>query len=170
VTLETSRLLLDTWQPADAAALRPIATDPEVMRYITGGIPWTEERIRSFVDNQIELYNQRGFCRWKLTEKASGQFIGFCGVGNFRDYPDPEIGWWLAVSHWGQGLATEAARQALQDVQQRVQLPRIVSIARPANRASTRIMEKIGLKFEAEFESEGVQLVRYTIHRQANRD
>jgi RimJ/RimL family protein N-acetyltransferase len=70
----------------------------------------------------------------------------------------------LAVSHWGQGLATEAARQALQDAQQRVRLQRIVSIARPANRASTRIMEKIGLKFEAEFESEGVQLVRYAIH------
>jgi RimJ/RimL family protein N-acetyltransferase len=35
----------------------------------------------------------------------------------------------------------------------------------PGNKASTRIMEKLGLEFECEFESDGVRLVRYPIHR-----
>jgi len=51
--LETQRLILDTWQSADWTAFRPIATDVEVMRYITGGVPWSDEQIRSFVDRQI---------------------------------------------------------------------------------------------------------------------
>jgi RimJ/RimL family protein N-acetyltransferase len=163
VILETARLILGEWQPQDSAALRTIATDPEVMLYITGGIPWTDERIQSFVDSQIELYRQRRFCRWKLTERSSGEFAGFCGVGHWRDFPDPEIGWWLARRLWGRGLATEAARTALGDAVERARLPRIVSIARSPNAASIRVMQKIGLHFESEFEIEGIRLVRYGI-------
>lgn len=163
--LETDRLILTTWEPSDWAAFRPIATDVEVMRYITGGVPWTDERIRLFVNRQIELFSERGFCRWKLLLKPAREMIGFCGVGFWGDSLDPEIGWWLARPYWGRGLATEAARIALRDALERVRLDRIISIARPANVASTRIMEKLGLEGECEFEKDGVPLVRYAIHR-----
>ncbi len=86
-------------------------------------------------------------------------------MGFWRDAPDPEIGWWLARRCWGRGLATEAARAALWDAFERAGLERIISIARPANIASTRIMEKLGLRLESEFENEGIRLVRYAIHR-----
>jgi ribosomal-protein-alanine N-acetyltransferase len=163
--LETERLLLATWQLPDWTTLRPIATDTEVMRYITGGIPWTVDKIQSFVEGEIARYSERGFCRWKLLEKPSGKMIGFCGVGFWRDAPDPEIGWWLARSYWGRGLASEAGRTALRDAFARIQLDRIISIARPANSASTRIMKKLGLTFECEFENDGMQFVRYAITR-----
>jgi len=161
--LEAERLILDTWQASDWMAFRPIATDPEVMRYITGGVPWTDEQIWNFVDCQVNLYREQGFCRWKLLLKDSGELIGFCGVGFWRDWPDPEIGWWLARRHWGLGLATEAAQAALRDALERVGLERIISVARPENAASIRIMEKLGLDPECEFEHEGVRLVRYAI-------
>jgi ribosomal-protein-alanine N-acetyltransferase len=89
--------------------------------------------------------------------------IGFCGVGFWRDAAEPEIGWWLARGHWGHGLATEAAQWALRDAFERVELKRIISVARPENRASIRIMEKLGLELEREFESEGIRLLRYAI-------
>jgi [ribosomal protein S5]-alanine N-acetyltransferase len=165
MALETERLILDTWQSADWAEFRPIATDVEVMRYITGGVPWSDERIQSFVDRQMELYRTRGFCRWKLMRKPDRNLIGFCGVGLWRDGLEPEIGWWLARPYWGYGLATEAARLALRDAFDRVRLERIVSIAMPGNKASTRIMEKLGLEFECEFESDGIRLVRYAMNR-----
>jgi ribosomal-protein-alanine N-acetyltransferase len=161
--LETERLILDAWQSSDWTELRPLATDVEVMRYITGGVPWNDDEIRSFIGRQIKLYAERGFCRWKVLEKPGLEMIGFCGVGMWRDEPDPEIGWWLARSRWGRGLATEAARAALRDVFERVRLERIVSVARPENRASIRIMEKLGLSLDCEFESDGVRLVRYEI-------
>jgi RimJ/RimL family protein N-acetyltransferase len=78
---------------------------------------------------------------------------------------DPEIGWWLARNYWGRGPATEAARAALQDALDRVGLKRIISIAMPGNAASIGVMKKLGLKFDAEFESEGVSLVRYALDR-----
>lgn len=163
VVLETERLLLSTWQPSDWIAFRPIATDVEVMRYITGGVPWTDERIQHFVNRQMELFYERGFCRWKLLLKPAQEMIGFCGVGFWGDNLEPEIGWWLARPYWGRGLATEAARTALRDMFERSTLERIISIARPANTVSIRIMEKLGLKLECQFEKDGVRLVRYAI-------
>src|ERR1035437_10207564 len=79
--LETERLLLDTWQSADWTAFRPIATDPEVMRYVTGGVPWSDDQIQSFVDRQAKLYLDRGYCRWKLVEKTGGETMRFFGGG-----------------------------------------------------------------------------------------
>jgi ribosomal-protein-alanine N-acetyltransferase len=161
--LETERLMLNTWQTSDWTALRPIATDTEVMRYITGGIPWTEDRIQSFVEKQVQLHSERGFCRWKLLTKPAREMIGFCGVGFWRDEAEPEIGWWIARGHWGHGLATEAAQCALRDAFERVELKRIISVARPENTASVRIMQKLGLELECGFESEGIRLLRYSI-------
>jgi len=163
--LETERLVLDTWETGDWTSFRPIATDPEVMRYITGGVPWSDEQIQSFVDRQVRLYLDRGFCRWKLLEKPSGDLIGFCGVGFWRDGLEPEIGWWLARRSWGRGLATEGARVALRDAFERVQLDRVISVAVKGNAASMRIMEKLGLERDREFESEGPGLVQYAIDR-----
>jgi len=167
VTLETERLLLTHWQPSDVDDFRPIATDPEVMRYITGGVPWSEDMIRSFVDRQISQYRELGFCRWKLLEKQTEKMIGFCGVVVWRDTTYLEIGWWLAPAWWGRGLATEAARAALEDVFERVKLDRVVSIAVPANTASIRIMKKLGLQFAQEFDKDGVHLVQYALNRPA---
>ncbi len=164
--LETERLILDTWRAEDWLELKPIATDPTVMRYITGGRPWSDDEVRAFVERQLHLFSERGYCRWKLTEKASALMIGFCGIGFWRDGPDPEIGWWLAPIRWGRGYATEAAREALRDGFERAQLPRVTSVAYAENIASTRIMRKLGLELETRFESDGVRLVRYALSRE----
>src|ERR1035437_753491 len=163
--LRTERLILSTWESSDWTAFRPIATDVEVMRYINGGVPWTDGQIQNFVDRQVRLYSARGFCRWRILEASTGEPIGFCGPGLWRDAPDPELGWWLARRHWGRGLATEAGRAALQDAFERVGLNRIISIAMPENEASIGVMKKLGLKFDADFESDGIKLVRYAIDR-----
>jgi RimJ/RimL family protein N-acetyltransferase len=163
--LETERLVLDAWQASDGPAFRPIATDTEVMRYITGGIPWTDDQIATFVERQRKLYSERGLCRWKLLSKANDEMIGFCGVGFWRDDPDLEIGWWLAKRYWGQGLATEAALVALEDAFERVRLDRIISVARPENAASLRVMDKLGLRRECDFKVDGLRLFRYAIDR-----
>ena len=163
MSLKTERLILDVWKSSDWTAFRPIAQDPEVMRYISGGVPWSDEQVRRFVDRQVELYAGRGFCRWRVLDPASGELMGFCGVGFWGQELDPEIGWWLAKRYWGCGLATEAAQCALRDIFERVGLDGVVSIARAENTASRRIMEKLEMRLECTFESDGLGLVRYKI-------
>jgi RimJ/RimL family protein N-acetyltransferase len=181
--LETARLRLRPWQPEDWLELRPIAQDPEVMRYISNGQPWRDERIRELVERQVAGYARRGFCFWRLLHKPDSEFsspgeqvrtnaegpetggmIGFCGLQPLDGTAETEIGWWLARPWWGKGLATEAAHAAMLDGFARVGLRRIVAIAQPENRASIHIMEKLGMRFERETTHRGFRVVLYAIN------
>jgi [ribosomal protein S5]-alanine N-acetyltransferase len=133
------------------------------MRYIGDGTPWPEERSRQFVERQIELYREREFCLWKLLPKEGGGLIGFCGLQPLLGTPDIEIGWWLARVWWGRGLATEAARLALDDGFARVGLGRIVAIAQPANTASIRIMLKLGMRRAGMMTPRGIPVALYSV-------
>lgn len=169
--LETARLRLVPWHPEHWLQLRPIARDPEVVRYISEGQPWDDARIQEFVERQVSGFAQRGFCFWRLLPKQVlgaedlEQMIGFCGLQPLPETTEIEIGWWLARTWWGKGLATEAAREAMHDGFDRVGLERIVAIAIPENRASTHVMEKLGMRFERETTNRGFRVVLYGIDR-----
>ena len=91
--------------------------------------------------------------------------IGFCGLQPLAETPEIEIGWWLARDRWNQGLATEAAREALRDGFERAHLERVVAVAMPANRASIHIMEKLRMRFERETTHRGFAVVLYAVER-----
>jgi RimJ/RimL family protein N-acetyltransferase len=131
------------------------------MRYIGDGSPWPEERAREFVERQVALFGQLGFCLWKLAAKEGGGLIGFCGLQPLTEVGEIEIGWWLARAWWGRGLATESARVALRDGFERVGLRRIVAIAQPANAASIGVMRKLGMNFERVTEARGIPVAMY---------
>jgi ribosomal-protein-alanine N-acetyltransferase len=153
------------WQPDDWLSLRMIATDPQVMRYISDGTPWPDERIREFVGRQVAHLDRLGYCLWKLLHGETSDMIGFCGLQPLDGTAETEIGWWLARAWWGQGLATEAARTALRDGFDRAKLERIVAVALPANRASIHVMEKLGMKYEQEITHRGFDVVLYATNR-----
>jgi len=159
--MRTERLLFAPWTEADWLALKPIATDPEVMRYISGGQPWPDDRIQEFVRRQIDGLRLHGYRMWQLLEASGGGMIGFCGLQPLAGTGDVEIGWWLARSHWGRGLATEAARAVLRDGFERAGLARIVAIAQPQNRASIRVMEKLSMQYEKPMKHKGFDVVLY---------
>jgi RimJ/RimL family protein N-acetyltransferase len=86
------------------------------------------------------------------TQELAG-FVGLM-VPQFEAYFTPcvEIGWRLGVHHWNQGLATEGAQAVLRFGFQLLGLREIVSFAVPANVRSRRVMEKLGMKNDGEFD------------------
>jgi ribosomal-protein-alanine N-acetyltransferase len=166
VVLETDRLRFATWAEEDWKEFQHIATDPLVVRYLGTGDPWPEERIKDFVARQCDHWQKHRICLWKLLPKDSEALIGICGLQRLLAGPDVEIGWWLAPSHWGQGLAAEAAECVLAYGFEVSQLKRIVAIAHPANRDSLRVMERIGMRFERETVHKGIRVVFYAITRE----
>jgi ribosomal-protein-alanine N-acetyltransferase len=166
VILETSRLRFATWMREDWKEFQKIATDPLVVRYLGTGEAWPDERVQEFVARQCENWEEHGICLWKVLPKASDKLIGICGLQRLPGGPDVEIGWWLAPAHWGDGLATEAARHALAYGFEVGKLERIVAIAQAANRDSLRVMEKIGMRFEREALHKGIRVVLYAISRE----
>ena len=162
--LETKRLRLCPWDSADLGVARPIFTDPGVMRYINGGRPLADAAICDFILRQQNHFRSRGFCLWKLLLKPEGRFAGFCGLQPLEldGANEIEIGWRLRKEDWGHGLATEAAQAALDDGVAKGFFSCVIAVAMPQNRASLRIMEKLGMKFERATQKAGFNVVVYS--------
>ncbi|MFZ0635806.1 MAG: GNAT family N-acetyltransferase [Candidatus Acidiferrales bacterium] len=163
--LETARARLEPWRMEDWRAFHLISTDTEVMRFITGGAPWSEAQTQEFVARQMRHFAGREYCLWKLSLKSSGELAGFCGIQPLDGTEEIEIGWWLAKNHWGQGIATEAAREVSRDAFTRVGLERVVAIARAENSASLAVMKKLGMAYERELVHRGVPVVLHSISK-----
>jgi RimJ/RimL family protein N-acetyltransferase len=80
---------------------------------------------------------------------SNGSFLGFIGLSvpsfDAPFTPCVEVGWRLATDCWGQGLATEGAREIVHHGFTALGLEEIVSFTVPANAKSRRVMEKLGM-------------------------
>ncbi len=144
--IDTTRTVIRSWEDADRERFAHIATDPRVMRYITDGRPWSRDEIDAFLTNQRRHVTTSGFCLGALCLNDARYVVGLCGMQPLGATSDVEIGWWLAYEHWGKGLATEAARGVVDFAWRETKLSRVLSITRPENSASVRIMKKLGMQ------------------------
>jgi RimJ/RimL family protein N-acetyltransferase len=145
--LLTDRLLLRRWRYSDIEPMGEINADPEVARYLNRPPP-----NGGFVAALEVHWRRYGFGLWALesTEPGTaGELLGFVGLGHPSFLPalefEVEIGWRLARSVWGRGLATEAARAALTHAREVLELRRLISIIHPENVRSQRVAEKLGM-------------------------
>jgi len=152
--LRTDRLVLERWDEARLEEFVVLCADPEVMRFIGLGVTWDRARAEEASVRALERWREFGFGRRSLIE--DGRWLGFVeinlvGPGVAGVEPDEvEIGWWLARSAWGKGFATEGACAIRDEGFERVGLERLIGRFQPANVASGRIMEKLGMRYERE--------------------
>lgn len=146
--IETERLALREWTPADAEPFFAWTSDAEVMRYIGDGKPWTDvARAREWLGRAVACYREQGFGRWAVVEKKGGRVIGSCGFGVLAETGEVDFGYVFARDHWGRGYATEAARAALGHGFRSLGFKEVVANAVPENAASRRVLEKLGFEY-----------------------
>jgi ribosomal-protein-alanine N-acetyltransferase len=138
--LETDRLVLRPLHEGDLDELFAISNEAT-------GMPRAWEETRGRLLRAVGHCEQYGFGLWALIDREDGGFIGWCGVAYLHGRGDPELSYALARRYWGQGLATEAVRRALQYAFDVAGLPRVVGVARAENLASQRVMLRAGLTF-----------------------
>jgi RimJ/RimL family protein N-acetyltransferase len=145
--LRTERLVLRPWRDEDLAPFAALNADPRVMEFFPKTYDAAESaeglaRIRGH-------FATHGFGLWAMQRLEGGPIIGMAGlaVPHFQAAFTPcvEVGWRLAVEHWGHGYATEAARASLAFGFRRLNLPEIVSFTTVHNRRSRRVMERLGM-------------------------
>lgn len=149
--LVTDRLVLRSWRDEDRAPFAAHNADPQVRRWYPGTL--TREQSDATVDRLAAHDAAHGFTFWAVADRATGEFVGMVGLLTvsfeppFTHRADPcvEIGWRLGVEWWGRGLATEAARAALDFGFTELALPEIVAFAVPGNRPSLAVMARIGM-------------------------
>jgi RimJ/RimL family protein N-acetyltransferase len=152
ITLETPRLVLRRWHGADVVPLAAINADPEVMRWIGTGQVRDLAQTRAAVQALEREWDRTGIGLFAVEVRATGALAGFTGLAVPHFLPEimpaVEIAWRLGKPFWGDGIATEAARAALEfGLAGR---DRIVAIVQIGNIASERVMQKIGMSLERE--------------------
>lgn len=149
--LHTDRLTLDPWTESDFKLLSDLARTPAVMRHIGDGTTWTDARIADVGAHVVEHWRLHGF-GWRVA-RAGGAAVGlialsFAGDGAGVDAHEYEIGWWLAPSAWGRGLAREGAAAVRDEAFERVGAPSILARIQPGNAGSLAVAAAIGLRHE----------------------
>ena len=163
VRLDTDRLVLRPFLLSDFDAFAAIAADPETTRFI-GGVRDRVEAWRWMAATMGHWW-LRGFGVWAVEERQSGQLIGRVGLQQPEGWPEVEVAWLIARSHWGRGYATEAARAAIAYGFEQLHLDHIISLISQENVASVRVAEKAGEALEGPIQFLGMEVSCYGIHR-----
>ena len=163
LNLESERLLLRPLEAGDLDVSLSILTDPDVMKYVGGGICTEDEVIE---DLKIATRRCAGgsIGIWCVIDRASSEKLGTAillpmpieeddtnwdlVVGD--DLPDAEIevGYILKKSAWGKGYATEACRRLVRFAFEETPLQEVVATIDPENIQSRKVLEKSGLIYE----------------------
>lgn len=148
--LESPRLLLRHLEPADLPALHALYSDPEMRQYFPDGTRTLEEtraELEWFLHGHPH-HPELGL--WATVEKASGAFLGRCGLlpwhidGRF----EVELAFLIDKRRWGEGLATEASRAIVHHARTALGLTRLICLITPGNVRSVAVATKVGMRFE----------------------
>jgi len=155
VFLETDRLILRRFTDADADNLVTLDADPEVTRFITGGVPEFDEEMLSAWLAQYERWPAYG--TFAAIAKASAGFIGWFHLRPATEHGnahEPELGYRLRKSAWGKGYATEGSRALVEKAFTDLEASRVFAETMVVNTASRRVMEKSGLRLIRQFHAD----------------
>lgn len=162
--LETPRLYLREMTSEDAESAYLLNLDPEVIQY-TGDDPFESiEEAREFLE-KYESYKKYGFGRWAVILKETDEYLGWCGLKYTPELDEFDIGYRLMKKFWGKGYATEAAEVCLKLGFEQFNMKTIVGRVMPANSASLRVLEKIGLTYLENRVTDGTEEVIYVKHK-----
>ena len=145
--LLTKRLLLRGFRPNDARPLSTILAEPDVLRYFPRSDPWPLGTVEKWLAEHWRHWEEHGFGWWAVADRQDEQLLGWCGLGILDETGEVEVKYLLRPASWGQGLATEAARQAVGYAFGEAGLSQVIGLTHPENIASQRVLEKSGLTY-----------------------
>jgi RimJ/RimL family protein N-acetyltransferase len=163
-TFTTQRLVLTSRSEADTEACMALDHEPGVTRFVDG--PWNDPAAhRAFIEARTQGPYPTGLGYWTIRAKDAPEvFLGWAllipvdAIG-----PAIEIGWRLSPAAWGHGYAVEAARALLTHGFDALGLREIIAEIDPANTASIRVAEKLGMQRGETFDGAARPWVRYSL-------
>lgn len=148
MVLETERLLLRPWHESDAEDLYSYASHPEVGPITGWPVHTSVENSRDIIKSVLSEPETYAVVL-KETEQAIGSIGLMIGAVSHIGLPDSEgeIGYWIGVPYWGQGLIPEATRELIRYSFEELHLERLWSGYFDGNVKSKRVQEKCGFRY-----------------------
>jgi RimJ/RimL family protein N-acetyltransferase len=157
----TTRLRLTPFCRDDIPFLHRLWTDPGVRRFLWDDRVISIDEAADVVEASETSFRERDFGFWTVVR--DDEPIGFVG---FREFPPSiELLYALLPQHWGQGLATEASRAALDFVFKRCPFTEVYAGTDPPNAASLRVIERLGMRFHSRRTIHGLHAVYFVLQK-----
>lgn len=149
--IETERLLLREMDAGDFDALYRVLADSDIMRHYP--YVFDENRVRNWIDRNIERYHVLGFGLWAVCLKGSEEVIGDCGltIQNINGTICPEIGYHIRRDRQKNGYAHEAASAVKDWAFENTPFRRLFSYMKKGNIPSAATAKSIGMTFLYDF-------------------
>ena len=167
IMFETERLIARQYEQSDATAFFEIYRNPEVWRWLGGGLPHEDiDRSRGAIQRYRERYiDNPGFGSWAVVVRNTCELIGTILLAPLEEGPEVEVGYHLGQFAWGHGYATEIARGAIRYGLDVLGLPKLCGVVFPENLASQRVLGKAGMTYRGMRMTFGFNLMYFTIAR-----
>ena len=149
--LSSARLQLREIEDSDAAFLLQLLNTRDFINNIGDRGVRTLDESRHYIESNIRAsYRQHGIGLWVVEDRNSLAVLGLCGLLKRDTLQHPDVGYAFLPGAFGCGFATEAAAACLQYGRAVLGLPSICAIVSAHNKASIRVLEKIGLRYQRE--------------------
>jgi len=158
--LETKRCTLTKLQASDYDNVRRLYVNEEVRKYLGGA--WTEEEAITGSFRRM-LASQEGASFWIIREKQTNAFIGLISLDMHHDGVSTEVSYELLPEWWGSGYAAETVTAVIDYAFRELGLPEVIAETQAANKASCRLLERIGMSFRDTVQRFGEQQAIYGI-------
>ncbi len=147
--LKTKRLSLRELNPDDAPFMLDLLNDADFLRNIGDrGVRTLDEARQYMINGAMTSYRQHGFGLWGVVADGLDGCVGICGLIRRENLADVDIGYAFLPDARGKGYALEASQACMDFGREQLGLKRIVAITSQDNPPSSRLLEKIGLRFE----------------------
>ena len=161
---ETQRLTHREFFVEDAGSVFALNSNPDVMRFTGESLLGSLDAARCFIADYPD-FDRVGYGRWACILKETQSIVGFCGLKYLPDIDEVDLGFRFLPTYWGRGLATEACSATLDFGFNTIGLARVVAFVMPENAASIRVLEKVGMQFDADFDYDGILTMRFVVNK-----
>ncbi len=163
--LTSLRLCLRPLTPSDVDVMHRLFTDADVRKFLWDDVIIPREQTAAVIAASNADFAARGYGLWGVWLTDKDELVGFCG---FRPSAlgAPELLYGLAPARWGHGLATVAARVTLEYGFRDLGFTRVVAATDVPNRASVRVLERLGMTRERRGSLNGLDTFFYSLSSQ----
>ena len=158
--LITKRLTINHLCLDDVLDLHRMDTDLRVRHYIDGKAS-PLKKTKKYLSENIISYRENGYGRYAIRDADTNEFLGICGF--LKESYGLDFGYRFLPSCWGKGIATEAASTVLEKGISDNLREQVVGIVLPENKASIKVLCKVGFKWKENLELYGFKVEKYTL-------
>ena len=146
--IETRRLLLRPLSLSDASDVQRLAGDESVADTLSIPHPYKDGTAEKWISTLRPDYESGKSVVMAMTLRTTGELVGTISLGITSKFDLARLGFWVGKTYWNRGFCTEAGRAMLAFAFTELGLNRVYASHVPRNRASGRVLEKLGMQRE----------------------